>query len=82
MKNPMLEKQVLKILNRVETGLREKTLQAEVEIAMDRPTLTTDEFLDTLRELEDRELLLRETSLLGETLWSISSLGKKAILGA
>ena len=82
MKNPMLEKTVLKILNRVETGLREKTLMAEVEIAMDRPDLTTDEFLDTLRELKSRGLVIGKKTLLGEAVWVISYLGETALKGA
>ena len=57
MKNTSLNVTILKILARIDTGLKEKTLQNEVEIAMDRPDLTTDEFLDALVFREDRGLV-------------------------
>ncbi len=82
MKNPMLETAILKILNRVETGLKEKTLQAETEIAMDRPQLTTDEFADAVRALEDAGLIVRDHTLLKQTMWGITPLGRAALRGA
>ena len=81
MKNPALNTAILKILARVETGLREKTLQAETEIAMDRPDLTTDEFLDSLRFLEDRELVNNWTNLIGDKIWGITKAGRDALKG-
>lgn len=81
MKNPALERAILKILLRVGCGLKEKTLQAEVEVAMDRHDLTTDEFIDTLVYLEDRALVDRFVNLLDETVWGITAAGKDALKG-
>ena len=81
MRNPMMEITILRILNRVNTGLKEKTLQAETEIAIDRPTLTSDEFTDTLIALEDRALVRNRKNLIGETVWGITEAGKAALKG-
>ena len=81
MKNPVLNVAILKILARVETGLREKTLQAETEIAMDRPDLTTYEFLDSLGYLEGRGLVDKWTNLIGDTIWGITAAGRDALKG-
>ena len=51
MRNEMLERVILKNLQRVETGLKEKSLMCAVEIEMDRPDLTTAEFEDAIRSL-------------------------------
>lgn len=80
-KNIKLETCILKCLANVDTGLREKTLMNEVSIDMDRPTLTTDEFLDALHAVEDRALVDRWTNLMGETVWGITDLGKNALKG-
>ena len=62
MKNPLIQKSILKVLSRVEdVFLREETLAAEVEIAIDRPMKTT-EFADELNALKDRELIERDTT--------------------
>lgn len=81
MKNPALNNAILKILARLDTGLREKTLQAEVDVAMDRPTMTTDEFLDALRFLEGRALVDRWTNLIGDEVWGITDAGRSALKG-
>lgn len=81
MKNPALNNAILKILARVECGLNEKTLQAETELAMDRHDLTTDEFLDALRFLEDRALVDKWTTLLGNVVWGATEAGKDALKG-
>lgn len=81
MKNPALNNAILKILARVECGLREKTLQNEVELAMDRHDLTTDEFLDALRFLDDKALVDKWTTLIGDTVWGITEMGKNALKG-
>ena len=81
MVNRALEIAILKILNRVPTGLREKTLQSEVEIAMDRPTLTSEEFLDSLISLEDRALVDKWVNLIGDTVWGITQMGGDALKG-
>ena len=79
MKNPALNNAILKILSRLDTGLREKTLQAETELAMDRPDLTTDEFLDSLGYLEGRGLVDTWTNLIGDKIWGITAAGRDAL---
>ena len=81
MKNPALNNAILKILARVACGLREKTLQAEAELAMDRLDLTTDEFLDALGFLEDRALVRKWDNLIGDTVWGIEPAGRDALKG-
>ena len=81
MKNPLIQKSILRILNRLNhVALRETTLAAEVEIAVDRP-LTTAEFADELRYLEDRDLIERDHDSLDETIWSITGKGELALQG-
>ena len=64
MKNPLIQKMILKVLSRLpDVYLREETLAAEVEIAIDRPMKTT-EFADA--------------SLLGDPMWHITGKGKLA----
>lgn len=78
MKNPLIQKSILKVLSRVEdVFLREETLAAEVEIAIDRPMKTT-EFADALGELKDRELIERDATMLGDPMWHITGKGKLA----
>ena len=78
MTNPLILKSILKILVRVEdVFLREETLAAEVEIAIDRPMKTT-EFADALGELKDRELVERDATMLGDPMWHITGKGKLA----
>lgn len=79
--NPALNNAILKILSRLETGLKEKTLQAETELAMDRPDLTSDEFLDALIFLEDRALVDNWTNLVGDKIWGITAAGRDALKG-
>ena len=81
MKNPALNNAILKILARVDCGLKEKTLQAETELAMDRPDLTTDEFLDALGFLEDKALVDKWTNLIGDTVWGVTDTGRDALKG-
>ena len=81
MKNPALNIAVLRILSRIDTGLREKTLQAEIEIAMDRPDMVTDDFLDALVYLEDRGLVENWTNLIGDKIWGITAAGRDALKG-
>ena len=81
MKNPLIQKSILTILNRLDrVALRETTLASETEIAIDRP-LTTAEFADELRYLEDRQLIERDHDSFDETIWSITGKGKLALKG-
>ena len=81
MKNQLIQKSILRILNRLNhVALRETTLASEVEIAIDRP-LTSAEFADELRYLEDRDLIARDVDSFDETLWSITGKGELALKG-
>ena len=78
MKNPLIQKMILKVLSRLpDVYLREETLAAEVEIAIDRPMKTT-EFADELIALRDRDLIEKDASLLGDPMWHITGKGKLA----
>lgn len=81
MKNPALNNAILKILARVDCGLKEKTLMSETELAMDRHDLTTDEFRDALLFLEDRALADRWTNLAGDVVWGVTAMGRDALKG-
>ena len=81
MKNQLIQKSILRILNRLgHVEIRETTLASEVEIAIDRP-LTSAEFADELRYLEDRDLIARDVDSFDETLWSITGKGELALKG-
>lgn len=81
MRNQLIQKSILTILNRLDSVfLREATLAAEVEIAIDRP-LTTAEFGDELRYLEDKGLIERDHTLLDDRMWHITGKGKLAQKG-
>ena len=81
MKNQLIQKSILRILNRLDhVALRETTLAAETEIAIDRP-LTSAEFADELRYLEDRQLIERDHDSFDETIWSITGKGELALKG-
>ncbi|MBQ8113677.1 MAG: hypothetical protein IJ146_10795 [Kiritimatiellae bacterium] len=81
MKNPLIQKSILTILNRLDrVALRETTLASEVEIAIDRP-LTTAEFTDELLFLAQRDLIARDRDSFDETLWSITQKGELALRG-
>ena len=81
MKNLALQKAILRILDRLNhVALRESTLAAEAEIAVDRP-LTTGEFADELRFLEMHELIKRDFDSFDETLGLITDKGSYALRG-
>lgn len=81
MRNQLIQKSILTILNRLDNVfLREATLAAEVEIAIERP-LTTAEFNLELLELERTGLVERDHTLLGERMWHITGKGKLAQKG-
>lgn len=78
MKNPLIQKSILKILARLpDVYLREETLAAEVEIAIDRQLKST-EFADELISLQERELIEKDATLLGDPMWHITGKGKLA----
>ena len=78
MRNQLIQKAILRILARLsDVYLREETLAAEVEIAIDRQ-LTAAEFADELNALRDLELIEKDASLLGDPMWHITGKGKLA----
>ena len=81
MKNQLIQKSILRILNRLDhVALRETTRAAETEIAIDRP-LTSAEFADELRYLEDHGMIERDHDSFAETIWSITGKGELALKG-
>ena len=75
MKNLTLNNQILLALSRRKTGMSERTLKAETLVGYDDPTLTTDEFRDALRFLEDHAMVDTFKDLMDEPLWSITDTG-------
>lgn len=78
MRNPILEHVILKILFRQSEPVHFWAFSNSVSFEMDDAELTTEEFRDALRIVEDRGLIKREKDLLGYTVWSITKLGKEA----
>lgn len=81
MRNEVLERTVLRNLRLVDCGLSERALRAAVEVDMDRPDLTTADFEEVLRQLEDRGLVDVWQNLIGQKIWGITALGKDALKG-
>jgi len=77
-RNPLLEQIALIVLARRHEPIHFWAFSNNVSLEMDDPDLTTDEFRDTLRHLEDRGLVQRKEDSLGYTVWSITQLGKTA----
>lgn len=75
MKNDSLNTQILLCLSRRKTGIAEKTLKAEVVIGYDDPTLSSDEFRDAMRLLEDKAMVETFPDLMGDPLWAITDTG-------
>ena len=75
MKNLNLYNQILLALSRRKTGMSEKTLKAETLVGYDDPTLTTDEFRDALRFLEERCMIETFEDLMGDPLIAITETG-------
>lgn len=81
MKNPALNNAILKILARVDCGLRIETLQSETAIAMNAPGMTSFEFASALEHLEDKGLVRQWISIIGYRTWGITEAGKDALKG-
>lgn len=75
----LLELTILKVLDRIPHGSREITLANEVELLMDRKPLTYEMFSDTLTALQYKHLIESESTLLGDTKWKLTELGRKAL---
>lgn len=79
MRNPLIQRSILKVLSRLEgIFLHEETLAAEVEIAISRPLKST-EFADELTELKRLECVEKDDAILGETMWKITGKGLAAL---
>jgi len=79
MKNPLIQKSILRILSRLpDVFLREETLAAEVEIATDR-TIKTTEFQDEIQELLDLGCIEKDATILGDPMYHITGKGKLAL---
>lgn len=72
---------ILRVLSHVSEGVREKILRAEVEIAIDGASITSDEFADALADLEERKLIANRRNLIGDVVWSITPAGNAALQG-
>ena len=75
MKNDSLNTQILLSLSHRKVGMAEKTLKAETLIGYDDATLTTEEFRDAMRFLEDKAMIEQFADLMGDTLWAITDMG-------
>ena len=75
MKNQQLYNQIRLALSRRKTGMSEKTLKAETVVGYDDPTLSTDEFKDALRFLEEHCMVETFDDLMGDPLWAITETG-------
>lgn len=75
MKNQQLYNQILLSLSRRKTGMSEKTLKAETAIGYDDSTLTTEEWRDAIRFLEDKAMVESFADLMGDTVWAITDMG-------
>ena len=81
MRNENLEKAILKNLQRVEVGLKQKSLICAAEIEMDRYDLTTAEYEDMFISLEDRGLAEKFTAIDGDKAWKITDKGRAVLKG-
>lgn len=81
MRNEKLNAAILRNLLQVDCGLKERALRCAVEIDLDRPDLSTDDFELALKELEDKALVESFTNLLGAKVWGITAMGKDALKG-
>lgn len=75
MKNDSLNVQIMLALSRRKNGMAEKTLKAETVVGYDDLTLSTDEFKDALRFLEDKAFIETFPDLAGDPLWAITDMG-------
>ena len=79
MRDISLEMAILKILDRLfPTPLKDSTLSSEVEIALDRPLVTTD-FQDALQSLHARKFIHRNSSGFGLPQCVITETGHAAL---
>lgn len=75
----LLELTILKVLDRIPHGSRELALANEVELLIDQKPLTYEMFSATLSDLQAKQLIESESTLLGDTKWKLTELGRKAL---
>ncbi len=80
MRDPILERETLRVLVGIPYPVRPSALASEVEIRTDRRDLTYDAFMDSLHYLENLGLVEQTKDLLNYTRWMITKKGKDALL--
>lgn len=78
MRNVFLETMILKLLHEQRAPMSFLQMMQRVEIDVAQPYLTRDELLETIRRLEDLELIVERKNLLGHERFSLTEKGEQA----
>ena len=78
MRNVFLETMILKLLHEQRAPMSFLQIMHRVEIDVAQPYLTRDELLETIRRLEDLELIVERKNLLGHERFSLTEKGEQA----
>lgn len=78
MRNVSLENIILKLLHEQQEPMSFLQLMYRVDIDVAQPYLTREEFLDTIRRLEDLELIVERKNLLGYERFFLTEKGEQA----
>ena len=78
MRNVFLETMILKLLHEQRAPMSFLQMMHRVEIDVAQPYLTRDELLETIRRLEDLELIVERKNLLGHERFSLTEKGEQA----
>ena len=78
MRNVLLETMLLKLLHEQRVPMSFLQMMYRVELDVAQPYLTRDELLDTIRRLEDLELIVERKNLLGHERFSLTEKGEQA----
>ena len=78
MRNVFLETMLLKLLHEQRAPMSFLQMMYRVEIDVAQPYLTRDELLETIRRLEDLELIVERKDLLGYEIFSLTEKGEHA----
>lgn len=78
MRNVILETMILKLLHEQRAPMSFLQIMHRVEIDVAQPYLTRDELLETIRRLEDLELIVERKNLLGYERFSLTEKGEQA----
>lgn len=81
MTSEKLTMSILSNLGRIEYGISLKTLQATVEINLNRADITTEEFEKEIESLKNRGLIEEYRNLMDNRFYRITELGKAALKG-